>query len=250
MSSHAAAGAPHPLAERAEVRVVLDLDGKAERAAHRVRGPHADPARQDRRLAQLAGGAVDRPGQAHPDADDLRAARARLVEHLADEPGASAIASAAGRSASSSLVALGQHRVARGPPPRRAGGACRSPARARRRRARSSATSTGGRPTRPGRGLAVAGGSTTSRSACSSAMTAETVDGRERRPSRQLRARCGAGRRQDAEHAGARGDPDRLVGSHGLDKVTYFEIAQRSANLVRTDTGRRRGYGWDGFACA
>ena len=58
----AAAGAPHPLAERAEVGVVLDLDGKPQRLLDGVGGPGPGPAGEDRGVAQLTRRPVHRAG--------------------------------------------------------------------------------------------------------------------------------------------------------------------------------------------
>src|SRR3954451_4329042 len=76
----APAGAPHPLAQRAEVGVVLDLHGMPERVRDRIRRADVDPTGKDRRVAELAARAVDRPGQPHPDPDELAAAHRRLIE--------------------------------------------------------------------------------------------------------------------------------------------------------------------------
>ena len=124
---------------------------------------------------QLAGGAVHRPRQAHPDAGDLVAERPCLVEHLADEPGGERDRLRGGQVGVELLVALGQHRVrevrhrdaqvalAEVQPERDAGVAVQ------RRRGRAAGPWS--------RRRAASGGSTTRRSACSSAITAETVDG-------------------------------------------------------------------------
>ena len=239
----AAAGAPHPLAERAEARVVLHLDRVAERLGHRVGRAHADPAGEDRRVAELARRAVDRARQAHADPGDLGAARAGLVEHLADEPRRERDRLRRRQVGAERLVALREHAVGevgeRDPqvalaevePERHAR---RAVERHEHGRAADPAARHARRP------------STTSRSSCSSVMTAETVEG-ARAVRRASSAReVGPARGEHAEHASACGEPGRIhAGSimpgfasdvrtraleFGLDGVEYFEIAQTSGS--------------------
>ena len=82
----AAARAERELAERAEVRVVVDLDLDADPRAQLLGGVAADPARKDRRRVDHLRAAVVRAGKAHARADDAVALDTRLREHVVDEP--------------------------------------------------------------------------------------------------------------------------------------------------------------------
>ena len=244
MSSAPAAGAPHPLAERAEARVVLDLDadGRAPRTSRPPPARRPSPAGSSSRRARPVGRWTG-PGRPIP-TPAISALRAPgLVEHLVDEPRRERDRLRGGQVGVERARGARPAPRARGRRPRRAGGACRSPARARRRpRGRARRAPAGG-PIAPGRAARPSPG-------------ARRRAGRpaaRRSPRRRSTGRAPSGARAPRARSGpaAASTPNtraravsRVVGSvaHGLDTVTYFEIAQRPASLVRTDTGRRRGY--------
>ena len=81
-------GAERDLGERAEVGVVVEVDGQvAEAAAQLGRDREALPAGQDRRRADRAALVVDRPRERHADAEHAVCAEAGLGEQVVDELG-------------------------------------------------------------------------------------------------------------------------------------------------------------------
>src|SRR5207253_11408485 len=80
----AAARALAPLAERPEVRVVVDLHVEAEPLGELRAGADARPAGQDRGH-DGTGLPVDRAGESHADADDVAAPKPSVGEHGVDE---------------------------------------------------------------------------------------------------------------------------------------------------------------------
>ena len=80
--------AERDLGQRAQVGVVVEVDGQvAEAPAHLGRDGEALPAGEDRGRAHRAAVVVDRARQRHADADDLGVAEAGLREQLVDELG-------------------------------------------------------------------------------------------------------------------------------------------------------------------
>jgi hypothetical protein len=74
-------------------------------------GPRADPAGEDRRVADLAGVAAQRARHAHADAGDAARVGADLVEQLAHEPAGERDAVARGVVDVDGLLGLGEDGV-------------------------------------------------------------------------------------------------------------------------------------------
>ena len=200
----AAARAPHPLAERAEVGVVLDLDGQPERLGDGLRGARPGPAGQDRRVAELTRRPVHRAGQAHADAHHLVARDLGLLERVGEDlpwPARSPPWRADRRRARGGARPAARARDRRSPA---AGGACRSRSRRPRRpggAARSAPA--GGRPSPRSGGCTGSAGSTTR----PGGMQLADDRGHRRRCERgtacKVRARHGAGLGQHPDDARA-----------------------------------------------
>ena len=78
----AAADAEGRLAQRADVGVVVEVDGQPEALLHLRGRVEPDPAGQDRLRVHAAALAVDRAGQAHARGEDAAALDARLLDQL------------------------------------------------------------------------------------------------------------------------------------------------------------------------
>jgi hypothetical protein len=78
---------PCPLAQRAEIGVVVDEHRQTEALGHSLLGSDANPAGEDRRRAKLSGRLVNGAGQAHADADDFAAFDTGFVERVVKQVG-------------------------------------------------------------------------------------------------------------------------------------------------------------------
>ena len=83
----AATDAEGRLAQRADVRVVVQVDGQPETLLHLGGGVERHPARQDRLRVHEAGLAVDRAREAHAGGEDAATLDAGLVDQLRHERG-------------------------------------------------------------------------------------------------------------------------------------------------------------------
>jgi hypothetical protein len=107
----AAAHSECRLAERADVGVVVEVDGELEALLHLAGGVQAHPAGQDRLRVHEAARAVDRAGQAHAGGEDAVALDAGLVDELVNQARGGVERVLGGRVDLELRVGLGEDRV-------------------------------------------------------------------------------------------------------------------------------------------